>query len=804
MVNFAPVISDAGAGGTIPAATYQCKVSWATWSNLSGFHAWSNVSNNLVLPANHAIRVSVRGIRLGWDPSGKCIGRPTAFASDDIVEDPFMGGPVSGQVTVVLRDISQPNFYLQGTIQLTYTEVFGASGEYSIIRTAYTTSTIIDTTVNVTGRVPVKHILPYSDGKMVFFFAYNSLIWSTIDGAVSGSLRSEEQAAGVPICAYSPSPTPMTSCVVSRVPIYSDGRKPKKVWFEYGLFFPSKLIRFSQLGADPPGISTGAAVTPGRVDAGAGVLVGNYQWKVSFLYINSRLKGPFMGFNSAVNARQNVTETYLSESNPTLASVVINATAPGRQYTITLPSITSDYSNFYAVRVYRTKANGTVFYKQGDYTGVGTPITNITVDNSSDSALDVTTTPADDVGKDPCDLPPSRLCYLQEHQGRCWGVVGRAVSSLTDSLTANFRMANVVGSSIVRVSKFMLDAAPSEQSTVDHYPNVVDYTILCGSGDITALYSFRGQMYVFKDREIGIIVGENPGEWVYRILFSGIGAVPYSVCSFEGLIYFWNANHGGYAFDGSSYEWIGGDIWKTWQADNNSGYWVFGGSQDPDVSEIRWSMTTMLTDPAECQILPDNSNQDTVKGTWKEYVYSTQSKGWTIFTSTNEARRVMGRALIRDATLRRPYSDRGRMYFGTQDGRVLKDHQLQTDMGTAVVAFAEFAPFLGNAEMVKMFRKLFLLFTLAAPGVGNVTLKIRFQQTDAYTAIGDAPISSATHGDRVEVTDLPPSITDAGQTVAKDRGLQVRLESTVDTALVVKGLYLEYKDETSVRKEVRG
>ena len=164
----------------------------------------------------------------------------------------------------------------------------------------------------------------------------------------------------------------------------------------------------------------------------------------------------------------------------------------------------------------------------------------------------------------------------------------------------------------------------------------------------------------------------------------------------------------------------------------------------------------------------------------------------------------MGRALVKKATLRRPYSGRKRLLLGTLDGRVLLDHQLQTDQGTAITAVAEFTPFLGNPEMVKQFRKLLVLFTLAARTVGNVTFKARYAQTTTYATIGDAVITATTVGDRTEVIDLPPSITDSGMIVANDRGLQVRVESTVDSALVVKALFAEYRDITSVRKEVRG
>lgn len=760
----APTVA-AVAGGSIAAADYRVKLFFrARNPSVTGKFGPTAASATVTLAgANASIEIRVRPNDLGLG-AGRAAGA---------VDDPFMGCCQSDSVEILVAQDTGGGFGAfdsQGFVAFTWDNT-NRWWEYTLTTYAAGAGGDVDTPLR---QVPISHVFYHPISDQVFYLQLDT--WYSLQyqvgypGGASGTQRWGQpvDSAGTTYFATCRQPFPKTSAIVSRIPVIADGFKPKKMVWGGGITNGSVRM----LGANPPTAAPSIAVNPA-----AGVLNGAYRYKTTLVYRNNRPADILS------------VESWDSESN---ASAQSNSVSPAnKQIDVTINASTSE-TGLQFVRVYRTQAGGTNFFFLTD---VASPFANFT-DNTADGSLDTDRTPPDAPDKEePADLPPDTLLYVIEHDSRVWGVNGTIINATeTDN-----RVLTVIGTNEVVISKQMDETGLNDQSTIDHFPNTTAYRIICGrNAPITQLVSHRGQVYVFKEDEIGVIVGGRPGEYVYQQLFVDIGAQPHSVVPVSGVMYFWNPEKAGYIFDGASYRWIGEDIQETrWSTDRDADYWCYNVIHDRQTNEVRWSMTNLPLDPTTILSQPSDG-----EGTWKEYVAYVPTNAMTLFTSSG-ARQVHCATNVRESSSRAPQAARKRVLFGTTRGRLLLDHGANNDQSvtygsTSAISFlVEFADFLGQAwDVVKNWRYVLLAFEYT--GSGSWLVRARYAQTTIFATI--ATISAATTGLRTQVIAIPQSLTEG---VNQDRGLRVRLEGTMsNNTLIIRGIVAKYKPISALRGEV--
>lgn len=775
-----------GAGGTIAAGTYVFKF---VYHIRSGGQAPAN--NKIAANSTYSVVVaggsSVIAIRVWPTNKGESNYTVATPAGTGLIDDPFMGGLVSGELEVYCQKSgSGDGFTLQagGAIALTWDTT---NGVWSYTLTAYTNNGATFPG-QLLGQGPIRYIKFWKEFNRVFVLMMESLF----------CFNSRRFLAPVPLTTNNDSYGkkhylsrgcyPPSMAFVSHVPIISDGYRCKKL-SDNSVYNSDGSADVRLLGAQPPSATPTTSFTAG------GVLNATYSYKITLVYQHNRPTG----FPTSVASSGRA--TYQSESNSSLA---IGPVSPVNQkVNIIYSNSRLSESGLFAVRVYRTQAGGTVFYKLADDTTLG----GTYQDNLSDANLNTfKTTPDDPLKTDPCDLPPNQLLYLTEYLGYGFGVVGTQVVSTRD--TNADRVIWFLGTNVIRISKLMLLSGQSEESTIDHWPNTVSYTVICGSTSrVTNLVSYQGVLYVFKEDEIGVIVGSQSGQFRYQTVYSGVGAVPFSCVVAQGLVYFFDENQGPYIFNGSSVDYVGLKLQYYWQVDKAVQYWVHGSFYNKFANQVHWYLTNMPTDPYDSQVSAGQGNVGTIRGTWKEYVFSIPTKGWTVFQGSSYARNVMAGCIIDQVQSAQSAVQLGEVILlGNTEGRMMDDNSAQTDNGTAITAFAEFPFFFGDPTIVKEWRQLMSTFNLAARTVGNILFKVKFSQDDNYGSglqndDGVVGVTAATTGDRTQVFDLP--LNSSGTTIVNDRGLSMRVESTVDSAFTLLGLFIHWRDKYSGQKEVK-
>lgn len=769
------VAARVAASGAFAAGTYDFKYVLRIRSG-GQFTGYTKVGPSLTITLagvllNDAVRISIPPTNKG-DGLGQNTG---------LCDDPFMGGYVSGEVEIYAKKSTDPSLTLQAGGAVTFTWD-GTNRRYTYLLTAYTSNGAVVAGL-LEGQSQIRTIKYWPEFCRLYVLTMDSLWCMPVKrylfpSAILGDL----DKTGFKIC-VSRLPTPLSMAFVSRVPIFTDGFRSKKINDTSTTVVTEGSGTFRMLGANPPD------GTPTLTNVAVGVLNGTYFYKISFIYQHARAVAyPTPVASSGI-------ENWSSESNPSTVSASI--TVVNRTVRVTFNSTRTE-TGLLSIRVYRTVASGTTFYKVADVAAANSTYD----DNTPDSGLDLLTTPADDVGKAPCDLPPNQILHLTEFQGYAFGVVGSQIVSYGDDRVCGF-----VGTNVARLSKYMLQSSPSIQATVDHWPNTIDYTVVCGSTSrINGLANHRGNLYVFKEDEVGVIVGDGPGTYFYRTITSGIGALPNSVVIAGGSIFFWHSVEGGQRFDGASIEPVGDKFQNAWEVDRDAGYWCYNTLFDQVKNRIRWFFTTMPTDPDSSQIALGQGNADTIRGLWKEYVFQIRTNAWSVFTSSGTSRNITAAALIdtpQNANVSTDVNTSAKKaLFGNTEGRMVYDYDAQTDLSsTAIAAAVEFPSFFGSLEFVKEWRQLFTTFTMAldtARTAGVITFKVKFAEDSAFSTI--ATWSTTPVGYKCLVTDIPKQPTG---NISADRGMSVRIESTLDCDLTLVGLFARWKDGYAGAKAVR-
>lgn len=758
-------------GGAFPAGTYSVSL---VFRIRTGGQATGNfkVGNTLTyvgtVNLNDAIKIAVLPTNKGGGV-GKGAG---------LVDDPFMGGYVAGEVEVYCKKSTDPNYTLQagGAVAFTWNT---ATKQWEYTITAYTTNGAVRPG-NQLGQGPVRKIQWWGEFSRAYYFMMDTVFcFNSKRFYAPIPMTNGVDKTGNPFF-VSRLPTPISMAFVSRVPIFTDGFYPKKI-SDDSVYNSDGSGTIRLLGANPPD------GTPLGTDSGvAGVLNGAYQWKTALVYRNNRPTG----FPTSVAASGRA--VWDSESNASLASSLVGLV--NKRATVTL-NMTQGEGGLQFIRLYRTKAGGTTFYKVAD---IAAATLTSYVDNIADAALDTTKTPVDDIGKDPGDLPPQQLLYLTEHLGYAWGVTGMQVVTTEDAVAD--RVMGFVGTNIIRISKYMLLAGQSDESTVDHWPNLVSYTVVCGgTSRITALLSLRGQLYVFKEDEIGAVVGDSPGNFAYRVISSGVGAMPQSVVAANGIMYFWHPVLSAMAFDGSTPQQVGLNFQYAWITDRQAHYWCYNAFYDQHTNQVKWYFSNMPMDPFSSQVAAGQANAAAVRGTWKEFTLYIPTGAMGVDQGTSYARNAMAAAIIDNVTTSQNLNSvKKTISIGNTEGRIIQDYTAQTDAGVAIAAYVQFPFFYGLPELVKLWRQLHVIYQMGTATTGAATVSVQFAQDDS---MGSSIFTlAAAHGDRTEVIDVPKQ---PNGLIENDRAFAVRIDSTVNTNFAVKAIIPKWRDGSSVRKEVR-
>lgn len=774
-------------GGTLVAgAQYQIALGFVVWGTTSP--SSPDILNPSVTATSGALPAGANDNSLRIGITGQFLGEILGHNEVNAVDDIFSGGWSSSRVFVYAkRTGTGDSLTLQagGPVTFTYND---ATARYEYVLTDYTTNGAVAASASVPMPVQAMFYNRIADRLHVIIAgrdhttkdrSFTSL--NAVDN-ITGFVNNGGTVITTGWAHFARSSVKISHTTIQGLDVFSDT-------FGNRRYSPDNLF---PLGARAPELA------PSVANAAAGSLpAGTYKYKYTNIYRYSRTKAP------------GVLEYVYAESRPSVsASVTVGAS---RRIDITLSATTASgvgadtaRADFYRVRIYRTKANEDTYYRLRDETAAGT-----FQDNTLDASLGSKTDP-DDAGKIPLDEPPQGPSFysLVTFRNRVFGLECSSNLNAPSENRGMFR-----GSNIVRVSRQALavyadpNGSDTEdcESNVDHFPDTADYTIVCGSAEgCTELVVYRDRIYVFKEREIGFISGEAPGEFVYTPIYNDLGAMPRSIINVAESLYFLNSDRGIHRFDGAEYEWLGYPVFPTWQTDMGSGYWCRNVVYSSRKNEIRWSMTDAQRNPVLAQLTTNQSNLASVRGTWKEWTLNPITKSIFPFNGTNNGRDVRAavEAFRRSSTLPQETHD---VYIGTTLGAICVDHGANDDPRSAsVVAITGSATFRFHGlsedfDFVKLFKQVMITYSMGTPtNGGTVTIKARFSESTSFATIGT--LSATTIGNKTTVLTVPAQLVDG---ISHDRGLQLKIDSTVDTTLNIYAIVVRYKEITPVRERVR-
>jgi len=766
-------------GGTFPQPqTYTCKVIFQGWEG--NFGASLTSAGVVTTAGSRSIKVKIEPNNLGEG----------AGQAAPAIDDPFMQGISNTGPLVYIESTADPGvFYLQASVSFVWS---AGDVAWSTTFTSFSTGlgTFPGDSVNPQ---PVRYLYHHKAADMaVVIVSDRGYQFATFSTATEGEYWLIPTDKDGNLFYLSRTYGPIGIAEANRVMVLMDGMRAKKSSIGTGGFSPYLTPEdnntWTLLGATPPdAVPTLAEV----VGAGAVFAAGEkYKYRQTFIYRHSR----------AVN--RNVTEYWYSESRPVESAEITIGGGGADSITVTLNASESE-TNLYKVRLYRTiDGPGARYFRLAD----ADPGDGTYSDTTLDATINVTgrKTDPDDEGKIPLDVPPNGLVHPIEHRGRIFGLVARVINVSS----ADSRVRAIVGTNVARMSLVQkvtyVDPDGSDTDTIeqslDAWPDDDDHTvILGGSGhDVSGWISYRGRILVFKTDELGVITGTIPGNFDYETLYDDIGAIPNSIINVQGIIFFWNAEKGPYMYDGQSYDWVGFKIQPTWKTDLDNGFFCANVVHDRETNEVRWSFTDAEVDPDTAA-----GDEDEARGSWKEYAYHLPSSSWWPMDgdSTTRAREVRAVTNLLTNNLLNPTVGSNQTTFGDTGGRVMIDHGANADVTTAITASVEFRIFgyLEDFNWVKVFKQITLFYEMGTEGEGSVTVSAKVSSGANYATV--FTLTGTTTGDQVDIDDIPSPV-DATDGKTWDRGLWIKIDSTVDTTLVFKAIMLEYERVTAHQRSV--
>lgn len=772
----APVLSDGGAGtGTVAAGTY-----------LVGYTLATVLGTKIGLSNTAAVVVGAGGTRsivVKIPPlnSGENAGKTNASA-----DDPFNGGYLSTSANIEVYAVLTAGTLTKQTVVAFAWNGTDVAQKTSI--TAYTT--------NGAAAPAANQVIP---GRSVF---WHPGLDATIGWSGESSWAATGQHASV---AYLNAATDKNNAT------FKFSRLPTRIY--------TTIIQGVAIASDGVG-------KPKKLHTPDATTVANWEWRVCGANILAAPTGA-LGAAGNVNGAvlYYVTATYtLTKPDGTVytveseASAVLSQAPVNQQVTITRPTVAeSGLATVGTWSVYRTVASGTIPFLVSTAAQNIAIATTTFVDNVADANLVTAISPPGFISGSPHHTPPPAGLYMvTEHAGVLFGVTMGYVIGAGD-----FRIRRTRTTNVLRYSLYDLGDAGA---AIDCWPAL--NSVACGNySPITALMSFRGLLYVFKQDEIGVVEGDSNANYSYRTIWTGSGAMENSVVAFDDALYCFDQARttlriSGYSVQDIGYEtiqdgWLAGDGVITL----TSGEAVVGGGRggampinaiaDPVHSEVRWTISDANVDFVTFA-------SPTYTPAFYEYVMNKQPDGayqFSIFTGavsgSMKDRRILGtsKSVVATATKNTIFQARDAVYLDWHGNLVLDDQEEgDFDGATAITMKAVFPFFFGdNPEMVKRFRYIYAMVTMGSTVADtlNFSTASLAQQTGAGVPRLMATISGGVNGNQasgevftVRMTPIA-NLDTARQT---DRGMLLVLTGSAKSGPVrIRELACKYGDQSEQR-----
>lgn len=748
----APVLTQIVGGGTLPAANFTAVIAYS--NNTGGFAFGritnpSQVSNVLAVNLNDRIQIDVFPNNLG---EGQGQG-------SDGADDPFNGFVPDKSNSVptsipTFKKAGDPNFTQQAGITFVWNVAARAQ------RATLAAYAIGATLATQDHNFPLRFLFwnPATQG----------LIGITVDNAIqfAGDFSSFTRF-GIAVDKagnqhfWSRLPTRMYAAYLDQFPVISDNLgRPKRLHWTGSI----ATSNWRLIGANPPATKPTTAL-----NAVAGLLNGSYTYKVAFVYRNGR------GDLTTSDIESNAT----AASTPAIAPV-------NQKIDVTIPGSLETGLQFR--RVYRTSGAGTVFLFHSDQAaGTG----NLTfTDNTADSGLGIST-PVNDVGKDPNDVPQNKLAFITQHNQRLFAFKSNYL------VDASNRIIDFIATNNLVMSKA---SGSNTSENIDAWPSTFPIFPCGDATPPTGLLSHRGVLYFFKGKSIGHLVGTDETDLVPSEIFQNVGAMRNSMISVGSLIYFWEDARCGMVFDGFSVQQLGYVIQNAWNDDRDAGFYPWAVWYDPNRQEIHWQMTNQ-------NIAPGVAGGASLA--FKEYVLFIPSKAWTIYDSPDSGTNVDLRSIQAAARVVLA-ADIGRQVYtevlANANGVAMKEAGTAADVGPAPdgggpkTIRVDLKVFFGEDWQSVMTVRALALYSVMGNNAGaSIAVAMALLNNPTFVTVATLTPDVARPSDRIDIIDIPQNVfkdVAAFNTISQDRGLAVRLTIVQGsaTSVTIRGVALRYKD----------
>lgn len=814
-------LADAGAGG-LPAGTFDVAYTIGTVSVLPGGATTSGLSlftASAALGASRSLNILIPSVN-----SGQGVGNDPS-ANPAFLDEPQNGGVlISGAGSasgfgIYVKKVGDPNFTLQVVSDLGSSPL-GAFEGHLFKLNAYTTTGPVAPSgpgLGATLPVPIRTMIwhPLIDALIGISADYpwaSSPLFSAPN--LPFSLALSNDSAGNSF-GFSRIPTRIFSTFLDRCLIVSDGvgrpkilNTPANSQGIYGIDVPT-VWSFRMLGAAAP-------TPPVTIGAKAGgALTGVYQYAYTWTYLRTRQDGT----------------TFQSESNLSPAASVTYA---AQQAPISL-TVSALETGVVSWNLYRTVSGGSQFFLLATQILATTTVN----DNNADASLNGQQPPGQG-GNIPNDVPPNSMMMVTEHEGILFGVQANLIRKSGGGGDVNVirrnRPTNIAQYSNVRNINDLLSLTSLITTFTGDYTNMdswtASYAFPCGNmSPITNVVSFRGVLYFFKEDEIGVVEGSTIGDFQYRTVWTGSGAMEGSVIPIGNYLLAFDQALGPIMISGYSVTNLGYEaIQLDWQsAPTYSGFTtgecIAGGGRgtalvisaawDTVNSEARWVISDYQPDPQSAIATGGGVMNQTagVGPTFFEYVCQVpkeQPSGqFTRFTgtawpmNTQLDRRILCQTEAISNANAIVYRSRDLLY-GDYYGRVVSDYASEGDWANfdgigdvASINMRATLPFFfgDDPEMVKRFRYLYTMTNMGSNNndVLNFSIQCITEGSAAPQVVGSVAGSAATAGQNtITHTPVPANI---GATTNVDRGAQIVVSGLAGSApVVLEEVTIKYHD----------
>lgn len=826
-----PSLSHNAASGTFVAGTYEVGYVYSVVNGFNGSDTIIGLSQtaSIVLNNNDNLVVLVMAPNSG-DGVGLLASPPTTFPfSFPFNDTPQNGGLLlrnGSNFGVYVKKLGDPNF----TLQVATSVVDGGVG--TLFGRVFTLASY----TNNGAIAPSGSNAPVAIRDLSFHPLIDTMIGLSLDtpwalrvqNIVGGGGSTIEYLnqnlsldANARAVSFSRAPVRVSTCIFDRIMIKSDGIGRPKILDtpadntqQFSIAVPTSWS-FRQLGCLGPS----NAPTLGAPIGGPG-LTGTYMYAVTWVFKRNRQDGT----------------SFFSESNPSPTST--SGILANQQQPVTQPAGANE-NGIVSWNIYRSNAGGTQLFLTASLPILTTAFN----DNIPDASQTGQNAPSLG-GRLSNGIPPYGLNMVTEFNGRLFGVQSYIVrqpflvSSQLDF--SRVRHTNILWYSQARFQNDLVSingfitTDPGDYGNMDAWPPTFQFP--CGNASpITNVISFRGVLYVFKEDEIGVVEGDGDTGFSYRTIWTGSGAMEYSVIPVGNYLMAFDQAMGPIIIRGYSVEHIGYDaIQIDWETATNSLFdatfeIVTGGGRgttsvvskiwDTVNSEVRWVISDYSADPTSATAA-GNGIQNIVNGGvftqpgFFEYVCQVPknepSGQFTRFTGTVSNigfgpmadRRILGQCNAVTSNAAAAYRARDVVY-GDYHGRLCADYQSEQDLADVAdplnlgINFTALLPFYfgDDVEMVKQFRYLYTMTTVGTTATDKIVFTTQSITKGANSPAAQLQVSGNFNPglNRLLHTPLTANIDGAGDNA--ERGIQVLITGTAKSGpTLISEVTLKYQD----------